>query len=355
MAHHRLFAGCYTEPAPHAPDAEGRGISAYDFDADTGTLHPLGLAAPISNPSFLAAHPSGRALYAVSEVAAGRLSAFEVSPQPAVLRPLGTYPTEGAAPAHLGLDPHGRCVYAVNYAGGAAVVAFLTRPDGSLGPRAAAEHAGGGPNPARQAGPHPHGVQVSPDGRHVYVCDLGTDEVVTYAPPEGKPALRRLNGLRLPPGGGPRHLAFEPSGHFAYAALELSAQVAALGRDPQDGALTLLQTVSVRPEPYAGESWPAEVLVSADGAFVYVTNRGPDSVAIFQVRPETGELTRLGDVPTLGKTPRGAAFSPGETHLLVANQDSSTVAVFRRDARTGGLSGGATFACPTPTDLCFVP
>ncbi len=355
MAHHLLFAGSYTRPEPHVPSARGQGIAAFDFDADAGTLHPLGVHTGPANPTFLAAHPNGRFLYAVSEVEAGVLSAFEVGSGGA-LKALNAQPTEGGAPVQVSLDPQGRFAYAVNYAGGAAITAFPVLPDGSLGPRAAAaEHAGGGPNPGRQAGPHPHGVQVSPDGRHVYVCDLGTDEVVTYAPPEGQPSPRRLNALRLPPGSGPRHLTLHPSGRFAYAALELGSGVAALNRDPESGALIVRQRVPAQPRAYTGENAPAEVLLSADGRFVYVSTRGHDGVAVFGVNGGTGELTNLAFVPTLGKTPRSCVLSPNEEHVLAANQDSSTITVFRRDARTGGLSGGTIFPCPTPASLCFVP
>lgn len=355
MAHHLLFVGSYTRPEPHVPHAQGRGIAALDFDTDAGTLRPLAVHAGPANPTFLAAHPDGKTLYAVGEVENGTLSAFEVGSQGA-LRPLGAQPTEGGAPVQVDLGASGRFAYAVNYAGGKSIVAFPILPDGSLGPRAAAaEHVGKGPNAARQEGPHPHGVQVSPDGRHVYVCDLGTDEVVTYAAPSADGALRRLNALRLPPGGGPRHLTLHPSGRFAYAALELGSAVAALGRDAESGALDLRQVLPAQPQDYAGENAPAEVLVSADGRFVYVTNRGHDSVAVFAADGESGALTNLAFVRALGKTPRSAVLSPDGGHLLVANQDSSTIAVFRRDAGTGELSGGVTFACSTPAGLCFLP
>ena len=342
----RLLVGAYTQPEPHAPDANGRGISLFHFDPAGGGLEERSLAAELPNPSFLAAHPNGRAVYALSELEAGRLSAFGVGPQG--LSPLNSRSTEGSAPAHVSVDPLGRFVFAANYASGASVALFPILPDGSLGPLAAsARHQGHGPVEDRQDGPHAHCVCPAPDGRHLYAADLGTDEVVVYAVNDVAPQLTQLGELRLPPGSGPRHLSVHPDGRTAYLTLELSGQLAVLGRDPASGGLDLRQLLPTGP-------LPADPAVSPDGRFVYAASRGDNRISAFTVTPDTGELSPLETVPALGRTPRSAALSPDGAFLLAANQDSDTVAVYRRDAQSGRLTDGRTVDCPTPTCFCFL-
>lgn len=349
----RLFVGSYTQPLPHAPHANGQGVYALDFDAEHGTLSEARLAAHATNPSFLAAHPNGRSLYAASETGEGQLLAFRVG-QNGDLTLLNARETEGRSPAHVSVDPEGRFVFAVNYGGTPSALAFPVKQDGALGEAAArAQHEGGGPNRERQDGPHPHSLRASPDGRHVYAMDLGTDEVVTY---DHGPHnfLGRLRAAHLPSGGGPRHIAFHPHGTFAFVTLELSSAVAVLRRDPASGELTLLSSARTQSADFQGENAPAEVLVSPDGRFVYVTNRGQDNLAVFALHPD-GSLEVAQHVSTEGHTPRGAALTPDGTHLIAANQDSATLAVFERDAATGQLQLAGVFACPTPTSVCFLP
>lgn len=350
----RLFVGSYTEVLPHAPHARGEGIYALDFFPNEGTLSAPRLTARATNPSFLAVHPDGQSLYAVSETDPGQLLAFR-GQEDSRLRALNARSTEGGAPVSVGLDPQGRRVFAVNYAGGAAVIAFGLEEQGQLGEAlASAQHHGHGPNARRQDGPHPHSLSVSPDGRHAYVMDLGTDEAVAYDLAPGR-LLRRLHSAAFPPGSGPRHLAWHPGGAFAFVTLELGSGVAALRRDPATGELHLLGVTPAQPLTFAGENAPAEVMVSPDGRFVYVSNRGYDSVAVFAFDPVGGALSPVQYVPSGGNTPRGAALTPDAAHLLVANQDSSNIVVFRRDAPSGRLSALGVFPCPTPTSLAFVP
>ncbi|ULH17761.1 lactonase family protein (plasmid) [Deinococcus sp. KNUC1210] len=348
-----VFVGSYTSPLPHAPHADGPGISRLRLDASTGGLSAPVLGANSVQPSFVALHPDGQTLYAVSERQHGELEAYRVQPD-GILSPLGSQPTQGAFPAHVSVEPLGRYVLCVNYGSGVSVLAFPLGESGQMGPCAAtAQHQGHGPDTLRQAGPHPHSVTASPDGRYVYVADLGTDEIVCYdLAPER--LLHRLGQVRLPPGSGPRHLAFDAAGEWAFVSLELNAGVALLRRDPDTGEMQLLGTWPTSPPSSSGDIAPAAVLVSPDGDFVYVSNRGPDSVAVFHVNRSAQTLTLVQHVPAQGQTPRGAALSPDGAFLLVANQDSSSVTVFRRHPGDGTLESCGVFACPTPTCLCVL-
>lgn len=366
MTTQRLFVGSYTSPLPHAPEAQGRGIYGLSLDLETGQLSPAHLLAELAQPSFLAAHPRLPVLYAVSEAQSGQLSAEELEPGGAVQQ-LGQRFTQGDSPVHVSVDALGRWALTVNYAGGVSVLAYPLGEDGRLEPCAAsAQHHGHGPHPQRQAGPHPHSVTPSPDARHAYVADLGTDEVVAYDLAPGA-LLTRLGSLRLPPGSGPRHLAFQPAGELAFLTLELSASLAALRLEPESGRLDLLGVYPARPADAAGEASPAEVLVSACGQFVYVSNRGqvnqgqanqdqaavPSSLSVFGVGAHGADLRLLQHLLLPGRTPRSCVLSPDGAWLLVANQDSSSITVLSRNAASGQLRLTETVACPTPTSLCF--
>lgn len=356
MTTQRFFVGSYTSPLPHALEAEGRGVYGLTLDLETGQLSPARVLAELPQPSFLAAHPALPVLYAVSEVQRGQLSAEQAGPDGS-LESLGQQSTQGDSPVHASVDALGRWALTVNYVGGVSVLAYPLDEGGHLGPCAAsAQHHGHGPDPQRQAGPHPHSVTPAPDARHAYVADLGTDELVGYdlAPQR---LLKRLSALHLSPGSGPRHLAFNAVGTLAFATLELSAQVAALRREPQSGSLELLGLYHARPADAAGQASPAEVLIN--GPFLYVSNRGqdstPSSLSVFGIGPDTGALKLLQHLPLPGRTPRSCALSPDGAWLLVANQDSSSITVLARDPASGQLRLRDTFGCPTPTSVCFLP
>ncbi|WP_161883172.1 lactonase family protein [Deinococcus alpinitundrae] len=356
MTTQRFFVGSYTHPLPHAPQAQGRGVYGLSLDPETGQLSPAQLLAELPQPSFLAAHPSLPVLYAVSEVQQGQLSAARAAPD-GTLERLGQQSTQGDSPVHVRVDALGRWALAVNYVSGVSVLAYPLEENGQPGPCAArAQHHGHGPNRQRQGEPHPHSVTPAPDARHAYVADLGTDEVVTYDLAAGS-LLTRLGTLHLPPGSGPRHLAFDAAGTLAFLTLELSGSVAAIRRDPPRGSLDLLGVFPARPADAAGRSSPAEVLVS--GRFVYLSNRGqdstPSSLSVFGINPESGVLEPVQHLLLPDRTPRSCAFSPDGAWLLVANQDSSSITVLERDSASGELELRDTFDCPTPTSVCFLP
>jgi 6-phosphogluconolactonase len=352
-----MYVGTYTR-------APSKGIYAYRFQGATGQVTPIGaggLVAETENPSFLAVHPNQRFVYAVNEVSryegneAGSVSAFSIDRAAGTLKLLNRVSSRGGSPCHLALDRSGKWLFAANYGGGS-IAAFPVRDDGTLGEASAFfQHAGGSVDRARQTGPHAHETVVSPDNRFVLAVDLGLDRILTYPLDRAKglaPAGSRFAAVA--PGSGPRHLAFRPDGRFAYVLHEMRSAVAAFRYEAGTGALTELQTLSTLPEGFTGQSSGAEIATHPSGKFVYASNRGDDSVAIFRVDPDTGTLTSAGRVPTQGKTPRGFGIDPSGRFLVAANQNSGTLVVFRIDPTTGGLTASGTpIEVPSPVSVVF--
>jgi 6-phosphogluconolactonase len=359
-------------PAPRALDvyfgtytsgtSASKGIYAARLDLASGALTDVALAAESRNPSYLAVHPNGRFLYAVNEemkldgAPTGGVEAFAIGPGRALAR-LNQVASGGGAPCHLTLDGAGKTVVVANYMGGN-VASFPVRPDGGLGPRAGfVQHEGRGPNARRQEAPHAHAALMDPGGRRVFVADLGIDQLRIYGlDPAGALVANVPPSAPLPPGSGPRHLAFHPSGRFAYVNNELDATVTALAHDAGTGALTTLETRSTLPDGFAGPKSTAHALVTPDGRHLYVSNRGHDSLAVFAIDAASGRLAPRGHVPTGGRTPRDFGIDPSGAFLLAANQDSDTVVVFRIDGATGALAPvGAPVAVPRPVCVVFAP
>lgn len=342
----QVHIGSYTSWADHPGDGAGSGraagITAWNRDPATGTLRPVGPAVPVAEPSYLTAHPAMPLLYAVSERDDGQVVALVTGPD-GDARELNRRPTGGEKPCHLTVDPSGRYLVTANYGGGSVSVHPIA-DDGSLLPRGdLVRHIGGGPVAGRQDGPHAHMVRFTPDGRWLLVADLGDDAVHAYRLSARDGNLRPQHVTRMPPGTGPRHLAFGPSG-VAYLVGELAGTLSVLRTDG-DGPLTDLGESPLTAE--AGDNLAAAVLVSPDGRFVYVSNRGPDTITVFAVSGDAGErVTRLAEVPSGGRGPRDIALI-GE-HIYAANQDSDTVTIFRRDRSTGLLDQTATIETPSP-------
>lgn len=351
-----VFVGTYA-----AGDAKG--IHAFRFDAADGTLAPLGIAAAVSAPSFLAVHPNGKFLYSVNESGEpgrgqGGVSAFAVGPETGKLTLLNRQDSGGNGPCHLSLDSAGRRLFTANYGGGS-VAMLPVRRDGLLEPAAAVvRHAGSGVHPVRQTAPHAHGIYAAPGGRHVLAVDLGLDKVLVYRAEAANGALppHEPPFAALRPGAGPRHLAFHPGGRFAYVANELDSTVTAFAWRSRRGVLEEIRTVSTLPEGATGQNFPAEIAVHPDGRFLYVSNRGHDSLAVFTLDCSNG-VPALTDVcPARGKFPRHFALDPSGRWLLAANQKSDNVAVFRTDAGNGRLSpSGEPSPVPAPACIVFVP
>ncbi len=352
-----VYVGTYT-------NAKSQGIYLSRFDAASGRLTAPELVAETTNPSFLAIDPGHHFLYAVTEGSkyqgqnAGAVSAFAMDRKTGKLTFLNQVTSRGAGPCHLSLDKTGKYVLVANYGGGSVAV-LPVFGDGRLSEASAfVQHQGHSANPERQEGPHAHSIGTSLDNRFVLTADLGLDEVLVYrfgtakgtlmpnAPPFGK----------VPAGAGPRHFAFSPNGRFVYVINEMGSSVTAFSYTAAQGLLKELQTVSTLPADFKGKSTCAEIAVHPSGKFVYGSNRGHDSIAVFAADLRTGMLTPVEIVSTRGKEPRNFALDPTGSFLIAANQNSDTLVVFRVGPQSGKLTPtGQVVNCPTPVCITFVP
>jgi 6-phosphogluconolactonase len=350
-----VYVGTYT-------DTTSKGIYRFTLDPKSGATTAPVLAAETKNPSFLALHPNGRFLYAVGEMDSfngkkgGAVSAFAIDPKTGDLKLLNQQPSEGTGPCHLVVDGAGKNVLVANYGGGNVAVLPLGA-DGRLAPAATVVmHEGSGPNKGRQEKPHAHGIYLSADQRFAFSPDLGADRVFIYRYGAATGALSPHGAAPLSPGSGPRHLAFDPKETNAYVINELLSTLTAFSYDAEKGALASIQTVTALPAGFAGTSWTAEVAVSPDGRFVYGSNRGDDSLAVFARGPSTGRLSVKGHAPVGGRYPRHFTIDPSGRFVLAAHQNSGTIAVLRLDAATGMPAlAGATVKVDKPVCLLPVP
>jgi 6-phosphogluconolactonase len=336
-----FYVGTYTEEG-----SASKGIYAYRFDAATGQATSLGLAAETTNPSFVALAPSGRYLYAVNEVQnykgpnSGGVSAFSVDQATGKLTFLNEVPSRGADPCYIIVDKSGKYVLVANYTGGSIAV-FPVLEGGKLGEASSfVQHTGHGADPKRQEGPHAHSIDLSPDNQFAFVDDLGLDELLAYKFDRAKGSLTPNDPpyTKLDPGAGPRHFALHPSGKFAYVVAEMQSTVTALSIDLKTGSLQRLQTISALPKGFAGENDDAEIHIHPNGKFLYASNRGHDSIAVFAIDPGKGTLTPIDDVPTQGKIPRSFEIDPTGQFLFAENEKSNDIVIFRIDEKTGRLS-----------------
>jgi 6-phosphogluconolactonase len=346
-----VFIGGYSSKS--AP-----GILAAEFDPTTGLIADLRLAAEITNPSFLAVHPNGKVLYAVSEVGSGgRVSAFAIDHRTGVLQLINSLSTEGDAPCHLSLTRSGKSLFVANYSGGS-TISYPVDRDGSIHPRAAfIQHEQRvGHRMDRQEGPHAHGVHIDPDSRFLLVPDLGLDQVLIYRIAGNSAGLKLQGYQQLPAGAGPRHLVFHPTKALAYVINELDSTVSVMGWSAQDGALQPRQRLSTLPEAFTGPNTTAEIVVHPSGRFLYGSNRGHDSIAVFGIQPEQGLLQPQGHVLSGGKTPRFFTLDPSGRWLVAANQQTGNLVVFPLDLDTG-MPGPSLppVSTPSPTCVVFVP
>jgi 6-phosphogluconolactonase len=355
-----LFVGTYT-------GKDSKGIYAYRFDAAASAFTPLGVAAETTNPSFLAIDPSRRFLYAVNEVSnykgasSGAVSSFEINHQTGKLKFMNQVPSRGADPCYISFDKTGKFTLVANYTGGSVAVFRVQKDaqhDGQLGESSAfIQNAGSSVDKQRQAGPHAHWIETAPDNRFAIAADLGLDKLLVYRFDAQTGALTPNNPsyAALDPGSGPRHLAFHPNGNFAYALNELQSTITAFTYSQTSGKLQKLITVSNLPKTFSGINTAGEIKVHPNGKFLFASNRGHDSIAIFSINAHTGNLSPVDFVPTQGKTPRNFEIDPTGKLLLVANQDSNNIVVFRIDPSSGKLTPtGQTLTVPAPVCLKFV-
>lgn len=341
-----VYVGTYTnvEELPghrHPAGPSSLGIYVFRFDRDRGQLTPLGLAAETRNPTYVAFAPSGRTLYAANEIyqyqgrASGAVSAFAVDRETGRLTLLNEVATGGTGTCYVRPDPAGRNLLLANFGSGSVAVVPVN-PDGSLRPASAfIQDTGAGPNP-RQAGPHAHSFNFSPDGRFAVEAEFGTDQLRVYRfdPDAGSLAPADPPFLALAPGSAPRHLTFHPNGRTAYCLGEIDSTITVLAYDAASGRFQRRQTVSTLPPDFQGKNTAAEVLVDRSGRFLYASNRGLNTIAVFAVGAD-GRLRPVAQVPAGGRTPRGFCLDPRGGWLLTANQDTNNVAVFALDPVTG--------------------
>lgn len=339
-----------------------RGIYAWHWDPETGELQSAGLAAESDNPTFLALSPDARYLYAANEIAefggrpSGAVSAFEVDQAAGRLKPINEVASLGTGTCNVAVDHIGRAVFCANYTGGSAT-SFYVSPNGQISDAVSHfQYTGHGPNKDRQEGPHAHRVTVSPDDHFLLVNDLGLDCIHIYHLNDMNARLTPADPAqwKAPPGSGPRALRFHPNGQFAYCVCEMASAVIVLHWEPERGTLDAVQTVSLIPEGYHGETRGCDIVLDRRGRFAYAANRYYDCLVTFSVEPKDGKLTMLGRSSCGGKIPRHLALDPTERWLLVANQESDTIAVFARDEKTGMLAEtGKTFPQSKPQCLVF--
>ncbi|HTX71709.1 MAG TPA: lactonase family protein [Rectinemataceae bacterium] len=356
-----VYVGTYTEAIVFGTGQvlEGRGEGIYLFELEAGRAEArlLWKKSGVRNPSFLDLSPSRHFLYAVNELKdfeggqTGAVSAFALDDRGGEPRLLNQKPSSGTDPCHVAVDGSGKFAVATNYMSGSVSV-FPLLADGSLGDMCDfRQHRGSSVNASRQSGPHAHSAVFDRENRHVFVSDLGCDEVVAYGWDSGKGRLERRDAMcfKSRAGSGPRHLALHPSLPVAYIVNELDSSVSLLSWKGDGSAPRELQTISTLPTGFTGSSACADLHVSPSGDFLYASNRGHDSIAIFRIRSGSGGLEAVGHCPTGGRTPRSFDIDPSGTILAAANQDSDSVVVFRIDAERGTLEAtGEELSVPTP-------
>lgn len=337
-----MYVGTYNR-------GDSEGIYSYKLQASNGKLTRSKLAGAASNASYLAVHPNGRFLYSVNENDAGMVSSYAIDPATGKLKLLNSVSSMGSGPCHVAVDRAGQFLYAANYNDGIAA-AFKIRPDGRLSEATAVFQPAG-----RSA--HAHMAAVSPDNRFVWIVDLGLDRLMSYKiDPATGMEPNTPPSARVAAGTGPRHMVFGKDARFAYVVGETASSVVVHRYDAAEGTMAGVQTISTLPAGYAGKNTCAEIRLHPSGMFLYASNRGHDSIAVYRVDAANGTLTSVGYVPSGGQTPRGFAIDPSGNFLVAANQQSNNLVVFRIDQATGNLTPtGGKLEVDSPVDVLFVP
>lgn len=359
MADWVMFVGTYTR------GGGSKGIYVYRMDSESGGMTQVQVEEGISNPSFVTVHPNQKYLYSIAEVAessgvpGGAIVAYEIDRSSGKLNRINQQSTGGPGPCHVSIDATGKFAVVANYGGGSVCMLPLNE-DGSVGPSSHfIQHYGGTKvNPSRQDKAHAHSANLSPDNRFALINDLGLDQIRVYEMDldEGKLKFNEDSSVDSVPGAGPRHFDYHPNGRWAYAINELGCTVTAYKFDAASGKLTEINTLSTLPEGYEGENTTADIHVSPDGRFVYGSNRGHNTLAIFRINESNGSIKFIGDQSTGGKTPRNFAIHPDGKYLYAANQDSDSIIQFEVDLTTGELTPiGREIRCPMPVCLKFMP
>lgn len=354
-----VYVGTYTR------GSDSQGIYQLLMDSQTGKLTHLATTKNVDNPSFLAIHPDQKTLFAVNEIGdfqgrkAGAVSAFAIDAKTGALKFLNQQSSRGAAPCHLVVDATGKYVLVANYTGGN-ICSLPILKSGKLKESASfVQHTGSSVNPARQKAPHAHSINLDKQNQHAIVADLGIDQLLVYQfnSEDGSLKPNTIPGMKLPPGAGPRHFTFHPTGKWGYVINELNRTITAMDYDAKHGSFQVIQTISTVPEGTSAKgNSTAEVQVHPSGKFLYGSNRGPNTLAMYRIDPLTGKLTSLGFQSTGGAIPRNFKIDPTGKFLLAANQETNNIVVFKINQQTGLLEEtGHEIQVPKPVCIKFLP
>ena len=361
MAEFLFFVGTLNRDVPAA--RRGPGLVAFAFDEATLDVVKLAEATGAENPSFLSVNADGSRVYANADVEAwpeGTVSAYAFDRTAKSFSHINKQPTLGNSPVHSAITRDGAKLLVANYAGAAsapdqALTVFGIREDGGLTPPlGSAAQPGTGPDPERQERSHPHSVTETVAGNVAIVADLGTDRLVSYRiAPDGR--LTLLSEFAMKPGAGPRHLALHPSGRFVFVANELDSTVVALALEAATGRLSVVDAKPGAPAGVYERNYPGDIHVSSDGRFLYMSNRGHESIAVFAVDGDSGKLSLVEHVPCGGSWPRNLALTPSGGHLFAANQRAGLITILARNAANGRLTDtGKSIRIGTPMCVRFV-
>jgi 6-phosphogluconolactonase len=360
-----MFVGGVTRALGYAKGADAKGIAAFEFDESDGSAKPVQLVEGVENPTFLSLDPSGPFLNATCEIDGwneGVVVTYAVDPASGALAYLNMQASRGSNAVHSAADRTGRLLFAVNYGVGPAtqrpnrsIVVYPRRTGGEIGaPIFEATHEGCGPIASRQERPHAHSVHVSAKNRFAVAVDLGIDALMIYRFDAAAGTVEPHGRFAMPPGSGPRHLAFHPHRPIAYVVNELNSTLSTLSFIEDAGRFEALAHERTIPSGETRQNLCSEVRVSSDGGHVYAANRGCDTIARFAVDPHSGVAALVDTVPCGGETPRHFALDPSGAFLAVANQDSDRISIFRVDSVSGALSDvGKPIAVGTPTSIVF--
>ncbi len=359
-----LYIGTYTESIKFGTgsilNGKGKGIYRFKLDCSNGKIEFYDVTQHITNPSYLAFSPSKRYLYAVNELktyngsATGTVSAFSLNANNGDIIFLNKLPTQGTDPCHISTDDTGLFVFVANFMSGSVAV-YKVSEDGRLeGLCDFVQHHGSSVNRKRQSGPHAHSVTYDPATELLFVPDLGLDKLIVYQFDKHHGTLKSRDDLilQVTPGAGPRHLEIHPNRRNAYLINELDSTIIVLTFGKSVDKLKVIQTVSLLPDGFTGESTSADIHISPSGDFLFGTNRGHDSIAGFKIDHNTGLLTYIAHTSTGGKTPRNFVIDPTETFLIAANQDSDSIVSFWID-KTSGTLIPTGYSAYVPTPVCI--
>ncbi len=340
------------------------GIYTSILDLRTGQLGKASLAGKAIRPGFIALHPDGTRLYTIGKPAgyrgprSGSVCAFKINPKTGSLTLINSQPSKGNGPCYLFVDPQGRNVLVGHYRTGNCSVLPLAK-DGSLKPVSSVQqHKGSSSHPRRQTSPHPHSIVLDSAGKYAFVADLGLDQIRSYRFDSVAGTLTPNSPpfIAVAPGSGPRHFIFGPLEKFAYGNLELTSEVAVFSYDPTKGRLKILQTISTLPNDFSGNNANAGICITPEGSFLYVSNRGHNSIAMFSVDRDTGKLTSLGSESTRGDVPQAISIDPTGRYLIVTDKRAGHVRVFEINKKTGKLTyTGSSLNIPKVGRVVFLP